>query len=428
MQCVRQADLRRLPQAALVGKSERDRDVHGHRYRVKSGDSLSSIARAQLGKAHYWPRIFSYNNRTDVVAVTGRALADPDRLSIGQLLLLPPPEQVHGHVSHIADQRHPQQATTPRIVPSTAPAQAAAPPASSATPAPKGAAGRSFTTINSYPFKFKLDQIPKQTLEYPLFTATLKFDGTLVIWVDKQITTGAITNKGYEASAKQTAAGVLADLVQDAKIGWEPGSKKASFEDMLTLNAHGAPPSLTSVGIAMDSENAMPAMRFKFQSPKLQGKFRQHLYTAVNFTLTADLRPKKPDSGTRGPVPVPVPRPGAATPAGSAALVRARRPLGGGPQGGDRRRDRGDGGDRLQFHHRRCRHRDGPGGGPVGGADIGGRQAGPVRGAGVRPLGHEAWAALGSGARPASRTSAPGRCINRPWAGRRSLRRDVGQA
>ncbi len=309
MQCVQQADLRRLPQAALVGKSERDRDVHGHRYRVKSGDSLSSIARAQLGKAHYWPRIFSYNNRTDVVAVTGRALADPDRLSIGQLLLLPPPEQVHGHVSHIADQRHPQQATTPRIVPSTAPAQAAAPPASSAPPAPKGAAGRSFTTINSYPFKFKLDQIPKQTLEYPLFTATLKFDGTLVIWVDKQITTGAITNKGYEASAKQTAAGVLADLVQDAKIGWEPGSKKASFEDMLTLNAHGAPPSLTSVGIAMDSENAMPAMRFKFQSPKLQGKFRQHLYTAVNFTLTADLRPKKPDSGTRGPVPVPVPVP-----------------------------------------------------------------------------------------------------------------------
>ena len=52
-----------------------------------------------------------------------------------------------------------------------------------------------------------------------------------------------LTNKGAEAAAKHETDGVFTNLIQDEKISWEPGSNKASFEDMLTLNAHGAPPS-----------------------------------------------------------------------------------------------------------------------------------------------------------------------------------------
>lgn len=52
----------------------------GPGYRVKQGDLLSSIAQGHLGQASRWPRIMSYNNRRDVVQITGRALTDPNRL------------------------------------------------------------------------------------------------------------------------------------------------------------------------------------------------------------------------------------------------------------------------------------------------------------------------------------------------------------
>ena len=295
--------------------------MQGHRYRVKKGDSLSSIAASELGNAGRWPRIFAYNNRRDVVAYTRHGLSDPDKLAIGQLLLIPPPEHVHGHVSHIADRRHPRQATRPKVAkqtkkavehaqaglpkaPSTAAptTRTASQPSSTPTPTP-GAPGP--TTVNSFPIKYKLDVIPKQTIEGPNYIATLKFEGAVTIWLDKQIPVVTLTNKGVEAAAKHETDGVFANLIQNEKISWEPGSNKASFEDMMTVNAHGSPPSLSSVGMAVESDNPIPAMRFKFATPTLQGKLGRHLYVAENFTVTVDLRPKPNDPDiTRRPDPV----------------------------------------------------------------------------------------------------------------------------
>ncbi len=300
--------------------------MRGHRYRVKNGDSLATIADSQLGHAKLWPRIFAYNNRRDVQSYTRHRLTDPDKLSVGELLLIPPPESGHGRAAHQASRRHPRQTTHPKIAATTktavngAPAGLPQPP--SATPpqqgptspsaaAPGGGAGGGSTTVNSFPFKYKLDVIPKQVIEGPNYTATLKFDGSVTIWLDKQIPVLTLTNKGAEAAAKSETDGVFAKLIQNEKISWEPGSKKATFEDMLTLNAHGAPPSLSSTGIAVESDNLIPALRFKFAAPTLQGKLGQHVYVAENFTVTVDLRPKADDPDiTRRADPVRVaPRP-----------------------------------------------------------------------------------------------------------------------
>lgn len=285
--------------------------MQGHRYRVKAGDSLSSIAQVQLGRARLWPRIFAYNNRRDVVGVTGHALKDPDKLRVGQELLMPPPDHVHGRVSHGADHRHPLQTTRPVIVPQTAPA-AAAPAAASGSGAHTGAGAGAGggTTVNSFPFKYKLDLIPKQTVEGANYTATLTFDGTVTIWLDKQIPLATVTNKGAEAAAKQETDSVFGKLLQGQKITWEPGSRTAKYENMLTVNAHGAQPSLASVGFAMSSDNLVPALRFKFRADTLKGKIGNHLFHAEDFTVTVDLRPKAQDpDNTRRPYPVPVPVP-----------------------------------------------------------------------------------------------------------------------
>ncbi len=285
--------------------------MHGRRYRVRSGDSLSSIAKAQLGSARRWPRIFAYNNRKDVISITRRPLTNPDKIQIGQLLLLPPPEEVNGRISHAADHRHPRQTQFPHIATQTHQATQGAPAAPPPTPSSRAAGtptippvGGGGTQVNSFPFKYKLDLIPQQTIEGPNYVATLKFEGQVVIWRDQQIPAGYLTNKGLEGTAHFEANGVLAQLVQDEKISWDPATNRASLENMMTINAHGAPPSLTSIGLAIDSDNPIPAMRFKFQAPKLQGRVGQHLYIAENIVITADLRPKPNDDDiTRRPDP-----------------------------------------------------------------------------------------------------------------------------
>jgi nucleoid-associated protein YgaU len=49
-------------------------------YTVRSGDTLSSIARKQLGDAERWPEIFELN---------GDVISDPDEIFPGQVLLIP---------------------------------------------------------------------------------------------------------------------------------------------------------------------------------------------------------------------------------------------------------------------------------------------------------------------------------------------------
>ena len=53
----------------------------GGTYRVQKGDSLSKIAKQELGDANAWKRIFEANR--DV-------LDDPDKIQPGQTLKLPP--------------------------------------------------------------------------------------------------------------------------------------------------------------------------------------------------------------------------------------------------------------------------------------------------------------------------------------------------
>ena len=50
-------------------------------YEVKSGDSLSKIAKAEYGNANEWPRIFEANK--DI-------LSDPNKIYPGQKLRIPP--------------------------------------------------------------------------------------------------------------------------------------------------------------------------------------------------------------------------------------------------------------------------------------------------------------------------------------------------
>jgi nucleoid-associated protein YgaU len=67
------ADIKVSPQPAAVGTS-------GRTYTVKSGDTLSGIAKQHLGDANAYMKIFEANRDQ---------LADPDKIKPGQVLKLP---------------------------------------------------------------------------------------------------------------------------------------------------------------------------------------------------------------------------------------------------------------------------------------------------------------------------------------------------
>lgn len=56
-------------------------DIHGH-YTVKSGDTLSAISKRFLGSANKYMEIFNANKDQ---------LSDPDKIKVGQKLVIPKP-------------------------------------------------------------------------------------------------------------------------------------------------------------------------------------------------------------------------------------------------------------------------------------------------------------------------------------------------
>jgi LysM domain len=85
-------------------------NVFGERYIVQSGDNLWRIAAVTLGRGKEWPRIWRYNNRRDVVRITGRRIPNPDVIYVGQLLLIP-------RMTTIPVARDPLGYTPPGLVP-----------------------------------------------------------------------------------------------------------------------------------------------------------------------------------------------------------------------------------------------------------------------------------------------------------------------
>ncbi len=265
------------------------------RYIVKAGDSLTSIAQSQLGSAILWPRIFVHNTRPDIAARTHHRLTSPDELRVGEVLLIPEPDRInpHGRAGN-----HPAQVTRPKPARATAPATLPAAPRSSppAAPPPMArAAPSSDTKVNSFPFKYTLDKIPPIKLESAVAEIEVRFEGSVTIWADEQIPVVTYTNKGAELAAKQETDNALAKLLSDTQVSWDRKTNKVEFENMLTVHAKGLPPSLTSIGMAIASDNPIPVFRAKFKTPELKGRYMKFLYVSPEFDVIVDIRPKPQD-------------------------------------------------------------------------------------------------------------------------------------
>ena len=266
---------------------------------VRRGESLSSIAQHELGHARYWPQLFAFN--TGIAARTARPLTDPDNILIGQQIAIPP--RVASHAPYLRRRlayRHPDQRTHPRVAARTLPA--VRPDTAPIVAANHGAAARgaSGTRVNSPAFKFNLALCPPVERSTPGFDYTMKFEGQIILWLDRQVDLLTFTDKGIELADKRIAGDGLSQLLTSEKVTFDQVSRKLTYESLLTTRSGGVLNPL-SMGIVADSSDPRPAFRFKCTSPKLDGSLHvaghfapTMLWVAENLTITLDVRPNAP--------------------------------------------------------------------------------------------------------------------------------------
>ena len=267
---------------------------------VRAGESLSGIARRELGAARLWPQVFAFNAGRHA---RFKPLHDPDRLAAGQAIGIPPRTSGRHGARH-PNPRHPMQRTAPRIAPDTAAATTAPPPAPVPAPVQQPAtvprAGRALdvTFVNSPAFKRELDALPPIKRHTPAFDYEAKFAGQIILWTDQQVDLLTFTNKGYESAAKAKLAQTLTYLLTSEKVSFDQASRKVSFESLLTTGVVGGITE-TSVGLVADTSDPRPAFRVKLvNTDQLMGRVAPGtLWVAEKLQITVDVRPNGPPAG-----------------------------------------------------------------------------------------------------------------------------------
>lgn len=257
------------------------------RYVVKSGDTLWDIARATLGHGSEWPRLWRYNNRRDVIKVTGRGIPNPDLIYPGQVLLLPivPGGQKGGGV----------QNPTP---PARQPARTSQPPASSSKP---GSLSSQLKDIDSpISFKFNLGELKFPPIETPAARLELSMTGDVVMMTRQRQSALYVTQSGgVELQVSQAANTALGTLVGETGLAYDDKTRSLTVSSMLVSQSTTPNAPSTAVGVVMNSQSPMPKLRFEVQYPKLEGSIGAFRYVAVDVKMVIELTPKATGSTPR---------------------------------------------------------------------------------------------------------------------------------
>jgi len=197
---------------SLIGKS----------YIVQKGDILWDLSATFLEDPMRWPEIFLHNNKSEVVAATGLRIIDPDLIFVNQNIYIP------------------EERVTAQAIPG------------------KTGKVRAKTKFCSVPFQYEFDAIPVIVFTAPTHVAVVSLVGSVTIQSEKTYDILAIKKNGFASGVKPEADTIFGKLVADAKVGWNEGQKKATFEIGLTLQSKNrfAPDISVSAGIS----NVIPGL------------------------------------------------------------------------------------------------------------------------------------------------------------------------
>jgi hypothetical protein len=286
----------------------------GERYVVRKGDSLWKIAESRLGSGTQWTRIWKYNNRSEVVRITGRKIPNPDLIYIGQTLLIPqlpgakrPAALAKGtppspHTEAVPD--HPAITSARKKLDSSA---KPAPPSSG-----KGTTLSERLQIETSPiaFKYKLDDLRWPAQDVGTAIIEVKMTGDVLLMTKKQYPVVYVTSRReIELQVTREANHAFGQLIQDSRFIYDPEKKQVTLRSML-VSQSGMPNTVsTAVGVEFNSKTLVPKLRAEIRLPKLEGTLEPFRYVAMDVKIVIEITPKpnrpRIDS-PRTTVPVPV--------------------------------------------------------------------------------------------------------------------------
>jgi hypothetical protein len=261
----------------------------GERYVVTKGDNLWKIAARTLGSGKEWPRIWRYNNRREVVRMTGRAVPDPHVVQIGQTLLIPKlpgtntasgPDE-HGAVD-LPSAIDPHDASRPST-------QAFRPH----VPGKPDATQLSPATRSPVAFKFRLDELRWPPQDVGTAIIEVRMTGDLVLMTKKAYPTTFITSRGeIEAQLVHEANLAFGKLVSDTRFVFDPMQKRVTYRSMLVSQSSTPNMPCSAIGVEMSSNTPLPRLRAEIRMSKLEGSIGIFHYFALDAKIAIEVTPK----------------------------------------------------------------------------------------------------------------------------------------
>jgi hypothetical protein len=259
----------------------------GDRYVVVKGDNLWRVAARTLGSGKEWPRIWRYNNRREVIRVTGRGLRDPNLIRVGQVLLIPrlptashAPAAVDEHAGSVL----PSAVEPHQLIPSHAPA------ASQRQATPNGLSSQ---TRSPLAFKFRLDDLRWPPQDVGTAIVEIRMTGDVVLMTKKAYPATFITSRGeLELQMVNEANHAFGKLVSDTRFVFDPVQKRVTFRSMLVSQSTTPNMPSSAIGVEMSSNSPVPKLRAEIRLSKLEGELGLFKYFAVDAKIVIEVTPK----------------------------------------------------------------------------------------------------------------------------------------
>jgi hypothetical protein len=263
----------------------------GERYVVTKGDNLWRIAARTLGSGKEWPRIWRYNNRREVVRVTGRALPDPNLVRIGQVLLIP---KLPGTSVGRAEDEHLAGDLPAAVEPHVTP-----PPSTQPRPPVPGKPESRLSTSTRSPiaFKYRMEELRWPPQDVGTAIIEIRMTGDIIFMTKKAYPATFITSRGeVEAQLVREANYAFGKLMSDTRFVFDPVEKRVTFRSMLVTQSDTPNMPCSAIGVEMSSNSPFPKLRAEIRIPKVEAAFGIFRYSAIDAKVVIEITPKPPQT------------------------------------------------------------------------------------------------------------------------------------
>lgn len=235
-------------------------------YIIKQGDTLWDISAKFLGSPFEWPRLWRYNNRKEVVAITRKPIVNPDLIYPGQKLLIPTLGSI---------------VTKPKII-------------SKPLVKPKESLQEQLPKIKSpISLSYRLDDITQAPIILPNAIVEIKITGNICLSSTEAYPVNYVVNdENLEATVTSQANAAFSSLLAETKLAYDDKTKSLTIGSKIVSKSTTPNVPSTAVGVEISSNSPIPKLQYEVRFPQLKGRVNEFNYIAdkVTFVLEVTMR------------------------------------------------------------------------------------------------------------------------------------------